>query len=176
MGRCCPNHAIDARNLFKEEIDVIVNEKHEDLAAETKVATICLQNTLKGSAPKVIVSARPQGINEVSIFTEDACKAACMIVKENERVRFSNFATDGVSVETNDIMTTLFLFLDGKAKHAAGVDNQHNVKNHRYQCVGGSNVATIGNYVFATFTHVSITPAFLTCTNVNHVIHRKLCH
>ena len=176
MGRCYPNHLIDARNLSKEEIDVIVNEKHEDLAAEIKVATTCLQNALKGSTPMAIASARPQGVNEVSMFTEDVCKAACMIVKENERVRFSNFATDGVSVETNDIMTTLFHFLDGKVQCAAGVDNKHNVKNHRYQCVGGSNVATIGNYVFATFMHVSITPAFLTCTNVNHIIHSKLCH
>ena len=65
MGRCHPNHAIDERNSSKEETDVIVNEKHEDLAAETKVATICLQNTLKGSIPMAIASARPQGVNEV---------------------------------------------------------------------------------------------------------------
>ena len=99
-----------------------------------------------------------------------------MIVKENERVRFSNFATDGVSVETNDIMSTLFLFLDGKVQCAARVDNKHNVKNHRYQCVGGSNVASIGNYVFTMFMHVSIAPAFLTCISMHYVIHRKLCY
>lgn len=164
MGRCYPHHIIDTTNLSKEEINEIMNARHEDLAAEIKVATICLQNAEKGCTPMSIVAARPQGMNEVSMLTDDFCKAATMIAKENKRVCFTNFATDRVSVETNDIMKPLFLFLDGKVQHAAGVDNKHNAKNHRYQHVGGSNVATIGNYDIVTFMFVSNQPNFLTHT------------
>ena len=42
-------------------------------------------------------------------------------------------------------MNAIFKFLDGKTSYLGGVDNKHNVKNHRHQCMGGSNVASIGN-------------------------------
>ena len=42
-------------------------------------------------------------------------------------------------------MNAMFKFLDRKILYLGGVDNKHNVKTHRYQHVGGSNVASIGN-------------------------------
>ena len=74
------------------------------------------------------IAVRPEGINEVSYFASDVCKAACIAAKEFKNVTFSNFTTDRVLVETRDIMSTLLKFLDGKSEYAAAVDKKHNVK------------------------------------------------
>ena len=87
---------IDNTNLIKEEMNYALNTNFKDLDWEIKVATMCPHNAEKGISPISIIVARPQGINEVSYFTEDACKAENMIVKENKKIRFSDFATDGV--------------------------------------------------------------------------------
>ena len=64
-----------------------------------------------------------------------------------ECTKFANWVADGASVKTNDIITTLCHFLDGKINYCAAVDNKHNVKNDRYQKIGGSNVASLGKCV-----------------------------
>ena len=60
---------------------------------------------------------------------------------------FTNFAVDGVSAESQDVMTTVCKFLDGQARFIGSVDNKHNTKGDRYQLIGGSSLATVGNYV-----------------------------
>ena len=67
-----------------------------------------------------------------------------------EEVRFTNFACDGVSVETCDILETLCKFIDGKINYCAAVDNKHNIKNDRCQLIGGSNAACMGDYCIDT--------------------------
>jgi len=118
-----------------------------ELASEVKVTTIYFQNQAKSISPMAIISAHPQGIYEVSTFTDDVCKAASKIKEEFMHASFTNFAIDGVSVETRDIMLTIFQFLDGEISYLAGVDNKYNVKNHRYQFIGGSNIASIRNTI-----------------------------
>ena len=132
-GGTYPNHIIDTANLGKECIlNIISNEKNPMcLAQEVKVATMCIQNPKKGVTPMAIIAARPQGVNEVSKFTEDMCKAAELVVSEYADCQFTNFAVDGVSVETKDVMHTQFKFLDGKCNCMGSVDNKHVVKNHR---------------------------------------------
>ena len=44
-------------------------------------------------------------------------------------------------------MTTVFKFLDGQAIFLGSVDNKHKAKSDRYQLIGGSCIATVGNYV-----------------------------
>ena len=114
MGRAYPNYLIYTTHLNKDEIIKILNnvkknESHPiDLASEVKVATICFQNQPKSISPISIISARPQGINETSNFTKNVYQAASKIVKDYTNTTFSNFATDGVSVEMKDIMYTIF--------------------------------------------------------------------
>ena len=155
FGRSFPNHIISTQNLSKEEINNILYTDYSDLASEIKVPTVCAQNVKKGTSPMAIIAARPQSVNAVSDFTADVCAAANMIVNEYKGTSFSNFATDGVSVETKDIMYTMFSFLDKKVNYLGAVDNKHNVKNHRYQYIGGSNVATIGTYILVLRSHLS---------------------
>ena len=60
---------------------------------------------------------------------------------------FTNVADDGVSAESQDVMTTVCKFLDGQTRFIGSVDNKHNTKGDRYQLIGGSCVATVGSYV-----------------------------
>jgi hypothetical protein len=62
-------------------------------------------------------------------------------------VFFTNFASDGVSAESSDVMEAVCKFLDGKTNYVGSVDNKHNAKNDRYQLIGGSCIGNIGNYV-----------------------------
>ena len=67
-----------------------------------------------------------------------------------ECIRFINFAIDGASVETHAMLLTSCEFLDGKINYCVAVDNNYNVKNDRYQLVGGSNGTTMGKYCIST--------------------------
>ena len=158
MGGSYPNHMISTEHLGKDCINKILENKDKtdsnkeaiELASEIKIAVVAFQNLPRNISPMAIIAARPQGNNETSSFTQDVCEAASILSKDLEDVRFANFATDGLSVETDDILQTLCLFLDGKISYCAAVDNKHNVKNDRYQLIGGSNVATMGNYYIDT--------------------------
>ena len=158
MGGSFPNHMISTQNLGRECIKKILDNKDEkdinkniiDLAKEIKIAVVSFQNVPKQVSPMAIVAARPQGNNETSTFTSDVCEAARLIDKDLEEVRFTNFAVDGLSVETHDVLETLCKFIDGKINYCATVDNKHNIKNDRYQLIGGSNAACIGNYYIDT--------------------------
>ena len=59
-----------------------------------------------------------------------------------------NHSTDGVSCETTWNVTTTLNYLSGKINHISFPDTNHNVKNCRYQLVGGSCAAAIGFYCF----------------------------
>ena len=155
MGGACPNHLMSKMHLNKDETCKMLNNKKDDelgskpieLDSEVKFATACFQNQQKSISHMAIISVLPQGVNETSTFASDVCKAASKIADEHNNAMFTNFATDGVSVEMKDIMHTLFSSLDGKTSCIAGVDNKHNVKNHRHQHIGGSNVASIRNTI-----------------------------
>ena len=78
------------------------------------------------------------------MFTDNVCWAASKIANDYKNITFTNFATDSVSVETQDMINTIFKFLDRKIFFLCIVDNKYNVKNHRYQYIGSSNVASLG--------------------------------
>ena len=78
-----------------------------------------------------VTSGRPQGVNVVSTFTEDVCKSNLLVVKELSGWKFTNFAVDGVPLETKDEIFTQFQFLDDNKNYTGSVDNEYNLKNHR---------------------------------------------
>ena len=63
-------------------------------------------------------------------------------------MRFINFALDGVTLETNDVVTSNHKLLDGTNSFAAAAaaDNKKCAKNSRYQLIGDSCAATIVNH------------------------------
>ena len=175
MGGAFPHHAIATHHLDKNEITKLLkNEKNEDdkhpmqCAQEVKIAVTCFQNVTKGKTPMQVIAARLQTINEASEFTSDTCIACNRITQDFKGTSITNFATDGVSVETNDIMTATCKFLDGKLNYCGVVDNKHNVKNDRYQLIGGSNVATLGKLLRSML--------FVTMSNMCYMHRRKLLY
>ncbi len=73
--------------------------------------------------------------------------AADCVTTQVQSTSFVNFAVDGMSLETKDIMRTICNFLCGRCNFTRAVDNKHNVKNDQYQLIGGSAVPLIGKYV-----------------------------
>jgi len=160
MGGAFPHHNISTTDLTKDQIQAILNQKNDaslqvEKAHEVKVAFMVFQHTGNGMSPVEIIGARPQSNNETSAFTSavlGAAKSAASVAvtSEEEQVAFLNFAVDGVSCETADVMKSVCSFLDGKENHTGVVDNKHNLKNDRYQIGGGSCCPTIGELVVDT--------------------------
>ena len=51
------------------------------------------------------------------------------------------------SLQSSDVMISICKFLDEKSKYLAAAINKHNVKNDRFQLIGKSCVATIGDHM-----------------------------
>ena len=98
-----------------------------------------------------IISARPQPSNEFSNFTSDLIEAVQVYISSIPQHSFLKFSVDGVSVESIDVMYAICKLLNGKKSHTGAVYNKHNVKNDRYQIIGGSCIPTIGNLVVDTY-------------------------
>ena len=118
------------RILEKRQSEAEMKEVIE-LTSEVKIGVVSFKNQPKGTSPMAIIASRPQGMNETSSFANDMCKGARLLIRDIECVRFTNFAIDGVSVETHDVLLALCKFLNGKINYCTVVDNKHNVKNHR---------------------------------------------
>ncbi len=154
MEGAYPKHNIRTQDLSSSQIDSIVKQKVDSpisiiLADELKVVVQSFQGCPPGVSPVEIVGARPQTSNETSSFTNEAIEAAIEAATEFtfSQTFFTNFAVDSVSAESYDVMKSICQFLDGKQKHLGTIDNKHNVKNDRYQCIGGSGIASVGEYV-----------------------------
>jgi hypothetical protein len=158
MGGAHPHHRIFTIDLDSTTIkkildcDEIFNQAHSmttniDKASEVKVALMVFQKPAPGVSPIVIISAWPQSDNECSSFTADIMNAADFVTKQIQSTSFINFAVDGMSLETKDVMRTICNFLCGHCNFTRVVDNKHNVKNDQYQLIGGSSITLVGKYV-----------------------------
>ena len=78
-------------------------------------------------SPVEIIGARPQTSTETSSFTPDSIDAAVEVAALSStlqsKVFFTNFAVDGVSAESSDVMEAVSKFLDGKTNFVGSVDN-----------------------------------------------------
>ena len=59
-----------------------------------------------------------------------------------------NSLTDGVSCEIQGNLALILQYLQGGNNSTSVPDPNHNIKNSRYQVLGGSSPASIGRYVF----------------------------
>jgi hypothetical protein len=153
-GLASPNHWLDIQGNNADEITKFVNEcrdgKHGVLAGEIKFAILSFQQTPIGVSPYLIFAGVPQTINENNSFASDilatVTKAADMI----GNVAVLNDSTDGVSCEVKSNYDQIGKYLKGETNQLSFPDTNHNVKNYRYQEIGGSGFvpAVIGNFIF----------------------------
>ncbi len=125
-------HILDCETIFNQADNSTIKI---DKASEVKVAFMVFQKPPPGVSPIVIIFAWPQSNNECTSFTADIMNAADLGTKQVKSTSFVNFAVDGVSLETKDVMTTICNFLSGRCNFTGAVDNKHNIKNDRYQII-----------------------------------------
>jgi hypothetical protein len=129
---------------------------------EIKVCVISFQDTPPGMCPYFTLAGRPQTVNENIEFGKivmDTCVTAC---NEDGSSVVLNMTTDGVASKVQWNICVMVGFLSGSMNYVSLPDTNHNVKNTRYQLIGGLLCAVIGSHV--------LDPWYLKMVN----IHQKL--
>jgi hypothetical protein len=168
VGGAYPNHfisippassAVEMGKLLK---DCVNGNKYGEPAAEIKVCVISFQDTPPEMCPYFTLVGRPQTINENNDFGKivmDACVTAC---NKGGGSVVLNTTTDGVASKVQWNLLVMVGFLSDSMNYVSLPDTNHNVKNTRYQLIGGLSCAVIGSYV--------LDPWYLKMAN----IHQKL--
>jgi hypothetical protein len=152
VGGVTPNIMLDIGGLSSDQVNAMLKDCIDGrmgvMAAEVKVAVVSFQNTPPGISPYFVLCGLPQTINDSNDYTERVIKYCNQAAKSDANIAVLNASTDGVSceVEFNKICT--LKYLDGKSNTISLPDTNHNVKNLRYQLIGGSSAATLGHYCF----------------------------
>ena len=151
LGGAFPHHNISTVDLTVANIQAILSKKSSapvtvEIASEVKVGIMVFANPPIGTSPFEIIAARPQTNNATSNFTRDLVDASKRVASKY-LTSFLNFAVDGVSLEQSDVMTAICRFLAAEDNHLGAVDNKHNIKNDRYQLIGGQQLVSIGKWV-----------------------------
>ena len=77
---------------------------------------------------------------------------ACTIAAEKDgKAVVLNSSTDGVSCEVQGNLDLILQYLQGENNSTSVTDPNRNIKNSRYQLLGGSSHASIGRYFFDTW-------------------------
>jgi hypothetical protein len=83
-----------------------------------------------------------------STFGSEVVKAClCETIIDGNAILL-NTTKDRVSTEVQWDKEVMLDYIDGKINYVSLPDTNHNVKNSRYQLIGGSSPASIGVYVF----------------------------
>ena len=156
VGGAYPNHYIALGDGGHEEMKELLKEcveykKYGPPAAEAKCAVVAFQGVPQGMTPYFPLAAHPQSINESNSFAKDIMNLCTMAAKEaGDAVRL-NISTDGVFCEVQGNLAAVQAYLSGCQDWISRTDPNHDVKNHRYQLIGGSSPASIGYFVFDSF-------------------------
>ena len=143
MGGVHPMHKISTVDMSADDIKAVLDQKPGcdnpvTKATEIKCCFMVFQRCPKGVSPVSCIVARPQSNNECSSLTKDVCRIASSVGEKIVGASFVNFAVDGVSLESDDVRTTICDFLSGIVDYLGSVDNKHNAKNGRTPLIGNS--------------------------------------
>ena len=109
---------------------------------------LSFQCTPPGTCPYYTLVGHPQTINQQSTFGLEVVNACLHATIEDGNSIMLNTTTDGVSTEVKWNKEVTLDYIDGKINYVSLPDTNHNVKNSRYQLIGGSLPASISAYVF----------------------------
>ncbi len=153
VGGAYPNHsipippgssAVETGKLLK---DCVNGNKYGEPAAEIKVCVISFQDTPPGMCPYTTLVGRPQTVNENNDFGKIVMDAFVTACNEDGSSVVLNTTTDGVASKVQWNLRVMVGFLSGSMNYVSLLDTNQNVKNARYQLIGGSLCAVIGSYV-----------------------------
>jgi len=154
VGLASPNHWLDINSNNAEEINKFIKEcrdgKRGELAGEIKMAVLSFQQTPVGISPYLILCGVPQTINESNSFATNTLATCSKAADLIGNVAMLNDSTDGVSCEVQSNFNKVCKYIKGETNQLSFPDTNHNIKNFRYQEIGGSGLVpgVIGKYVF----------------------------
>ena len=160
VGGASPNHYIDVvEKIGKEQSDITKDDyknllkectegNHGVMAGEAKICVISIQGIYGGMCPFHAIAANPQTINDSNNFGSLCVEALKEAADSDGNSVILNQSTDGVTCEVDWNKQVTLLYLDGTINNISLTDPNHNVKNGRYQWIGGSSAAVMGFYVF----------------------------
>jgi hypothetical protein len=156
VGGAYPNHYIALGDGGHDKMKQLLKECVEDTkygspAAEVKCAVVSFQGVPPGMTPYFPLAARPQSINESNSFATDIMNLCTKAAKEAGNAVTLNISTDGVSCEVQGNSAAVKAYLSGCQDWISLTDPNHDVKNHRYQLIGGSSPASRRYFVFDSF-------------------------
>jgi hypothetical protein len=73
-----------------------------------------------------------------------------MFCETRQGVELVSVAADGVGCDNKWICSQLMEYLSGNLRHVGLIDTNHNMKNFRYQFLGGSSVVWMGRFILDT--------------------------
>ena len=157
VGGAFPNHYLlysdvatgdELGEAMRKFLLECVEGKHGELAAEIKVCIISFQNIPPGMCPYFVLTGHPQTLNELNDFGQRVLEACDAAAKKDGKAALLNVSTDGVSCEVQSNLLLTIRYLNSEINYVALADTNHNVKNARYQMIGGSSPAVFGCFVF----------------------------
>ena len=157
VGGAFPNHYLlysdvatgdELGEAMRKFLLECVEGKHGELAAEIKVCIISFQNIPPGMCPYFFLTGHPQTLNELNDFGQRVLETCDAAAKKDGKAALLNVSTDGVSCEVQSNLLLTIRYLNSEINYVALADTNHNVKNARYQMIGGSSPAFFGCFVF----------------------------
>ena len=152
VGGQHPNDMLSIVDKSPEQVKELLKEcnegKYGDAAPEIKCVIVSFQDTPPGMSPYFTLTGYPQSVNKNSDFGTRVLNACDRAAKEDGNVAVLNQSTDGVSCDVDGNLDVTCEYLQGRINYVSLPDTNHNIKNHRYQLIGGSSPASIGNFVF----------------------------
>ena len=104
---------------------------------EVKIAVFPIQIVQVGKSPYIVLAGNSQFNNESNEFCSNALHVCDFSSDSLYGTRFLNSFVDGVSCESKWLQETISRFICGKCQHVGITDQNHNIKNNRYQNLGG---------------------------------------
>lgn len=146
MGFAHPNHLIKLpKETTKEAIKEFLEPSDDrELALEIKTVCISIQDVPALQVPFFGLCGRPQTKNEQSSFNQDVMD---WLGPDNDSYKVLSVAVDGVSSDKDFAFKNLLKYLRGELSWTPQTDANHNMKNWRYQLLGGAMIANIGKFV-----------------------------
>ena len=157
VGGSYPDYFINTRDMLDKDV-INTLEKFNDIndhefshADEVKIDVVCLQVTPPKTNPYIFLAGRSKTLNQKNDFIDivvEGCTSVCSKLKNPVLL---SVAMNGVSYESVWCIEQMCKYLDGKTNVVGLKDNNHNMKNPRYQIMGGSSVAVLGKEVVDPF-------------------------
>ena len=120
----------------------------QSFAFEIKIIVFTLQRVQEGMSSYILISGFPKTNNESKNIINNFQYMCANSFESLEYMWLLNRLVFGVPYESVMIQEALMNYMSGYVCYVGLIGTNHNVKNNRYQMIGGSFAAIIGGYMY----------------------------